>query len=111
MQIKINFDKETYTTRVNQLTAIYKNTLKDFALKESQINLNEEQINNLIETISIRRLEMMNEKTRISDLHDFYQEQVRQWANENKMHITDRWVNFSANVIGSACNIGAAMLK
>lgn len=108
LQIKINFDKETYTTRVNQLTADYKNTLKDFALKESQINLNKEQINNLIETVSIRRLEMMNEKARINDLHNFYEEQVKQWAKENKMHVTDRWVNFSAQIIGSACNIGAA---
>ena len=111
LQLKINYDKETYTTRINQLTANYKNTLKDFALKESQINLNEEQINNLIQTVSIKRLEMMNEKTRISDLKNFYEAEVNQWAKENKIHITDRWVNFAAQLIGSACNLGAVALK
>lgn len=122
LDLRNELDEKTMQTRIDQAAQEYKTELAETALKWANVNVSQQQVQTLIDSISISRANSTTERLSMENERRKINEQVAQWAKQNgfteqqlKQENTKNWLNFATNVFGSVCNlagsIGSAALK
>ncbi len=118
LDLENQLSEETYTTRVKQFTANYNQTMAATAKAYSDIELNEQQIETLVENVAIAKFNSRTQRLSANAQAKFYQEQVEQWAIENgftKEQIkNEKWkiaMQTITSIIDSGCKVAGAVLS
>lgn len=118
LDLENQLSQETYTTRVKQITANYNQTIAATAKAYSDIDLNEQQIESLVENVAIAKFNSRTQRLSANAQMKFYMDQVEQWAKENgiaeatlKHEKTKKWLQFTASIVDSGCKVAGAVLS
>lgn len=118
LDLENQLTQETYTIRVKQFTANYNQTIAATAKAYSDIELNEQQIESLIENVAIAKFNSRTQRLSANAQIKFNVEQVEQWAIENgiaaatlKHEKTKKWLQFTASLIDSGCRVAGAVVS
>ena len=117
LDLENQLSQETYTTRVKQITANYNQTIAATAKAYSDIDLNEQQIESLVENVAIAKFNSRTQRLSANAQMKFYMDQVEQWAKENniaeatlKHEKTKKWLQFTASIVDSGCKLAGAVI-
>ena len=118
LDLENQLSRETFTTRVKQFTADYEKTIMLTAKAASDIELNEQQIQSLIENIAISRYESRTKRISALEQIRMDDETVKQWAKQNgfteEMIKNEKWniaTKTITNIIDSGCKVAAAVIS
>lgn len=118
LDLENQLTQETYTTRVKQITANYNQTIAATAKAYSDIELNEQQIESLIENVAIAKFNSRTQRLSANAQTNFYIDQVEQWAKENGIAVatlkhekTKKWLQFTANILDSGCKLAGSIIS
>lgn len=118
LDLQNQLSEETFITRVKQFTAEYENTIAQTAKAYSDIELNNEQIQSLIENVATAKFNARTQRLSANAQMKFYMDQVEQWAIENgiaaatlKHEKTKKWLQFTSNLIDSGCKVASAVVS
>lgn len=117
-QWKAKYDAATFETNVKQATAEYENIIADTASKWAGIELTNAQIESLAAHIAIDQYNAETNRMNAETQLDHLNAQIAQWAEQNgiakdtlKHEKTKKWLEFSASIFGSICNVAKAFVK
>lgn len=118
LDIENNLSRETYQTRVNQYLADYKQTITLTAKAASDIELNEQQIQSLIDNVAVNQFEARTRRISANEQIRQNDEIVKQWAIENgfteKQIKNEKWkiaMSTITSIIDSGCKVASSVIS
>lgn len=118
LDLENNLSRETYQTRVNQYLADYKQTITLTAKAASDIELNEQQIQSLIDNVTINQFEARTRRISANEQIRQNDEIVKQWAIENgfteQQIKNEKWkiaMSTITSIIDSGCKVAGAVIS
>lgn len=121
-QKQYDFDVETYTTRVKTIAAEYSKLLTDVKEGNSRIKLNQATIDKMIGEIAVNWFNAKVGFMSYAAQEKWYREQIEVQLDkleqekvltkeQIKVMKQGQWLKFSTDLVGAACNVGAAAAK
>lgn len=118
LDLENNLSRETYQTRVNQYLAEYQQTIALTAKAASDVQLNTQQIQSLIDNVAIAQFDSRTRRMSANEQIRHNDQIVEQWAKENgfteetiKHEKTKKWLQFTASILDSACKVAGSIIS